>query len=170
MKLGELMAGHTPDANFEGFLVNDNFVLAIDCSTTGNAASVDDYSVVQVGTNGLDPKLNATTQDKQYIRAGLSTTKTGTQRSFKVSGDRYIGDDFQDFVFSHKITYGRGQEVCRKYAYFNLLTGKGELGMASIIVNSDGSGEAGNSAEIDIDIKTIGDLPTEYTYTTGSGE
>lgn len=163
MKLSELMAGHKPDANFEGFVTNDNFVLAVDCSEDGTG-EVADYAVVQVGVSGLDAQLNPVTQDKQYIRAGQSTTKTGTQRSFAVSGDRYVGDEFQDFATGHAVKYGTGNDVVRGYVYFCLLNGKGEQGNASIIVNSDGSGEAGNSAEIDIEIRKIGDMPTEYTY------
>ena len=163
MKLSELMAGHTPDAAFEGFVTNDNFVLAMDVSADGTA-DVADYAVVQVGVSGLDAQMNPITQDKQYIRAGQSTTKTGTQRSFVVSGDRYVGDDFQDFATSHAVKYGVGSDVVRGYVYFCLLNGVGEQGKASIIVNSDGSGEAGNNAEIDIEIRKIGDMPTEYTY------
>ena len=34
----------------------------------------------------------------------------------------------------------------------------------SIIVNSDGSGDAGESSEIDIELKKSGDAPTSYTY------
>ena len=78
MKLSELMKNHTPSTSFEGFVTNDDFVLAVDCSAEGNAASVADYAVVQIGVSGLDAQLNPVTQDKQYIRAGQSTTKTGT--------------------------------------------------------------------------------------------
>lgn len=164
MKLSELMAKHTPDAAFEGFVTNDDFVLAMDCSETGDADSPVDYAVVQIGVSGLDAQLNPVTQDKQYIRAGQSTIKTGTQRSFAVSGDRYVGDEFQDFAAGHAVKYGTGNAVVRGYVYFCLLNGLGEQGRASIIVNSDGSGEAGNSAEIDIEIRKTGDMPTEYTY------
>ena len=113
---------------------------------------------------GLDANLNPITQDKTYIRAGQSTVKTGNQRSFAVSGDRYVGDEFQDFALSHKIKYGTGQAVVRKYVYYNILTGTGEQGEVCIIVNSDGSGEAGNSAEIDIELKISGAAPTEFSY------
>lgn len=58
-------------------MTNDDFVLAVDCSADGNAASAADYAVVQIGVSGLDAQLNPVTQDKQYIRAGQSTTKTG---------------------------------------------------------------------------------------------
>lgn len=166
MKLSELMAGHTPDPTYEGYVTNDDFVLAVDCSENGSA-DVADYAVAQLGVTGLDANLNPVTQDKTYIRAGQSTMKTGNQRSFSVSGDRYVGDDFQDFALSHAILYGTGSTVIRGYVYFNIKNGKGEKGEASIIVNSDGSGNAGESAEVDIEIRKASAQPTEYTYTAG---
>ena len=169
MKLSELMAGRTPSPAFEGFVTNDDFVLAVDCSEDGSAAPAD-YAVVQMGVSGLDAQLNPVTQDKQYIRAGQSTTKTGNQRSFAVSGDRYLGDDFQDFALSHAVKYGTGNTVIRGYVYFCILNGQGEQGKASIIVNSDGSGEAGESSEIDIEIRKAGEAPAPYTYSATSGE
>jgi|GEM_PF-163151 len=163
MKLSELMAGRIPNPDFEGFVTNDDYVLAVDCSVDGKAA-VGDYAVVQMGVAGLDAQLNPVTQDKQYIRAGQSTTKTGNQRSFAVSGDRYVGDAFLDFAMSHSIKYGTGNSVIRPYVYFCVLNGKGEQGKVSIIVNSDGSGDAGGNSEIDIELKKAGEAPAEYTY------
>lgn len=163
MKLSELMAGRIPSASFEGFVTNDDFVLAMDCSVGGDAP-IGDYAVVQIGVAGLDAQLNPVTQDKQYIRAGQSTTKTGNQRSFAVSGDRYVGDDFQDFALSHAIKYGTGNAVIRNYAYFCVLNGAGEEGKVAVIVNSDGSGDAGNNSEIDIELKKSGDAPSLFTY------
>lgn len=164
MKLSELMKNHAPSPDYEGWATNDDFVLAVDCSADGAATSPGDYAVVQMGVAGLDANLNPITQDKTYIRAGKSTMKTGNQRGFKVSGDRYIGDDFQDFALSHRVKYGTGNTVVRKFVYFCVLTGKGEQGTASIIVNSDGGGNAGESAGIDIEIKKSGSAPAEYTY------
>ena len=170
MTLEELMTGHTLETNFTGFVTNDDFVLAIDCGATAatDYTGADDFAVVQMGVAGLDSNLNPITQDKTYIRAGQSTAKTGNQRSFSVTGDRYVGDEFQDFVLSHAIKYGTGQAVVRKYVYFNIITGKGEKGEVVIIVNSDGSGEAGNSAELDIELRKCGSAPTEYTYTVSA--
>ncbi|MEG1396085.1 MAG: hypothetical protein RSC82_03820 [Oscillospiraceae bacterium] len=168
MKLSVLMKGKTPSPTFEGFVTNDDFVLAVDCTaTTATATKEGDYSVVQMGVAGLDAQLNPITQDKTYIRAGQSTIKTGNQRSFAVSGDRYLGDEFQDFALSHGVKYGVGNAVVRDYVYFNVLTGKGEKGKVALIINSDGSGDAGESTEIDIELKKSGDAPTEYTYTAG---
>ena len=168
MKLAELMAENAAKINkdFTGFVTNDDFVLAVDCGETpSDFANVGDFAVAQMGVTGLDSNLNPITQDKVYIRAGQSTTKTGNQRSFSVTGDRYVGDEFQDFVLSHAVKYGTGQNVVRKYVYFNVITGTGEQGEVTIIVNSDGSGEAGNSSEINVELKKSGAAPAEYSYT-----
>ena len=165
MKLSELMKDVTQNAQYTGWTTNDDFVLAIDL-TPGAAQATEEsaYGVVQMGVAGLDAQMNPVTQDKQYIRAGQSTQKTGTQRSFTISGDRYVGDEVQDYIFSHDIKYGTGNTVVTNYVYFNILTGKGEKGTCSIIVNSDGGGNAGESAGIDVEFKKIGSTPTEYTY------
>ena len=165
MKLSELMNGVTPNADYEGWATNDDFILAIDLTPgAAVAAKTSEYGVVQLGVQGLDAQMNPSTADKVYIRAGQSTQKTGTQRTFSVSGDRYIGDEVQDFMFSHDIKYGTGNKVITNYVYFCMLTGKGEKGQVSIIVNSDGSGNAGDSSSIDVELKKVGSAPTEYTY------
>ena len=78
--------------------------------------------------------------------------------------DRYVGDPAQDYCLSHKMKYGTGNGVVTNYIYFNILNGKGEKGQVSIIVNSDGSGNAGESSAVDIEFKKIGSNPTEYAY------
>lgn len=168
MKLSALMTNANINPDFEGFVTNDDFVLALDCGKTPvtDFSAAGDFAVVQMGVAGLDSNLNPITQDKIYIRAGQSTAKTGNQRSFSITGDKYVGDEFQDFALSHNIKYGTGQTVVRKYVYFNIVTGKGEQGECCIIINSDGSGEAGNSAEIDIELKKSGSAPAEFDYST----
>lgn len=168
MKISDLMKDYTINPNFEGFVTNDDFVLAVDISETKDA-NTDDYVVVQMGIEGLDSNMNPVTQDRQYIRAGQSTIKTGTQRSFAVSGDRYVGDAFQDWAFSHDIKYGTGDKVNVPYIYFNLKNGKGEKGVTAVIVNSDGSGTAGEGSGIDIEMRKSGAMPEEFTYSSASG-
>lgn len=165
MKLRELMKNHPVRADYEGWVTNDDYVFAIDTNPGGETATAEeDFEVVELGISGLDAQLNPVTQDKQYIRSGQNTMKTGTQRSFTVSGDRYAGDPAQDFCLSHKMKYGTGNSVVTNYVYFNILNGKGEKGQVSIIVNSDGSGNAGESSAVDIEFKKIGNIPSEYTY------
>ena len=162
MKLSALMAGYTPSAEFAGVATNDDFVLAVDIGGTASG-TVGDYVVVQTGISAVDAQLSPETEEKTYIRAGKATNKTATQRTFNLSGDRMHGDEFQDFALSFDIKFGTGQKVIRPYVYFSLLTGEGEKGTASIIVNSDGSGEAGSTAEIDIDIMATA-APAKYTW------
>lgn len=168
MKLSELMAGVTPKADYEGWVTNDDYVFAINLTPDVASTKEADYAVVQMGIEGLDAQLNPITTDKTYIRAGQSSLKTGTQRSFALSGDRYIGDEAQDFILSHKMKYGTGHAVITDYLYFNILNGKGEKGQVSMIVNSDGSGNAGESSTLDVEFKKVGNTPAEYTYTTAA--
>lgn len=164
MKLSELMQGFKPNAEYTGWVTNDDLVLAINTTPDAENTDVAEYAVVQMGIEGLDAQMNPITVEKTYIRAGQSSMKTGTQRSFKMSGDRYVGDEAQDYILSHEIKYGTGNKAVTDYVYFNVLTGKGEKGKVSIIVNSDGSGNAGESSAIDVELKKIGAIPTEYTY------
>lgn len=167
MKLSELMAGKTPNALYTGWVTNDDMVFAIDTAPTAETDTTEDnYIVVQMGIEGLDTDLNPVTKDKQYIRAGQSSTKTGTQRTFKVKGDRYIGDAAQDYILSHDMVYAVGNSAVTNYVYFNVLTGKGEKGQVSIIVNSDGGGNSGESAGIDVEFKKIGNEPAEFSWSS----
>lgn len=171
MKLRELMTNHKPDPAYEGWVTNDDYVLAIDLNPGEKPETdISEFAVVEMGISGLDSQMNPVTQDKQYIRSGQNTMKTGTQRSFTLSGDRYVGDEAQDYCLSHKMKYGTGNGVVTNYVYFNILNGKGERGQVSIIVNSDGSGNAGESSAVDIEFKKIGSNPIEYTYSVdGAG-
>lgn len=163
MKISELMAGVTPNASYEGWVTADDWVLAIDTTVGRSSYRSKNYEVVQMGVEGLDANLNPVTSET-YIRAGKSTQKTGTARSFAVSGDRYIGDPAQDFMLSHAMKYAKGNAAVTNYVYFCMLNGKGEKGQVSVIVNSEGGGNAGESSSIDVNLQKIGAEPAEYTY------
>lgn len=170
MKVSEVMNGITPSKTFNGIANTDDFILAIDITgpgEDGTPAAVKDYEVVQGAVGGVDAQLSAESTDKTYIREGKSTAKTATQRTFSVTGDRKHGVAFQDFCFSHAIKFGTGSKVVRPYVFFSMLTGEGEKGEASIIVNSDGGGDAGETAAFDVDIQAT-KTPEEYTYTAAS--
>lgn len=163
MKLSELMTGVTPSEDFEGGVTHNDMVLAIDVSGVSSTAPKD-YAVLQVQVEGTEATLDAETSDKTYIRTGKATTKTGSQRSFSVSGERYVGDEAQDFIFSHEIKFGTGADVVVPYVYFNMRTGKGEKGTVMIAVNTDGGGDASTGLEFDVELKQNGAVPVEYTY------
>lgn len=169
MLVSTLMTGITTNPAYTGAAVNDEYVLAIDMDPTNAVATaIAAYGVVGLFVEGVDAQLNPTLSEKTYIRMGPTTTKTGNQRTFKIAGDRYIGDAAQDYMLSHAIKYGIGKAVVTNYVYFNTVTGIGESGQIAIVVNSDGGGNGGENSAIDIEFKTCGGKPTAYTYVPAS--
>ena len=167
MKVSELMANVTLKTDFSGGLTHNDMVLAIN-TKPGTNTSVGDYAVMQIQIEGTEAELNPETSDKTYIRSGKSTNKTGNQRTFSVTGERYVGDEAQDFIFSHAIKFGTGAEVVTDYVYFDMITGKGEKGTVMISVNTDGGGDASSGLEIDVELMQNGAKPTSYTYSKTS--
>ena len=90
MTVAELMKGKEINPEATGEVTNDAWVFAIDTSETKDA-EVDDYIVAQEHISGANASYSADTSDAQYIRSGKSTTKTGTQVAFAITGDRYVG-------------------------------------------------------------------------------
>lgn len=161
MKLSELMAGITPVPEYEGPVSADDYVLAI--GLEGTETGPDDYLVAQEGITEHSGALSAVTNDVTYIRSGPQNVKTGTTRTINLTGDRYAGDAFQDALLAHKIKYGTGKTVIKPYVYFCMLTGKGEQGLISIVIDEDPSGAAGSNAGIKATLTAKG-TPAEYTY------
>ena len=123
----------------------DNFILGVQTAATGQETP-DLYTVVQEHVTEHSGAINASTTDTAYIRTGTVTTKTGAQRQITINGERFAGDDFQDFALSNKMLFATGQDAVVKYVYFSLRTGKGEQGEAVLIVNNDVSNAANNPA------------------------
>lgn len=163
MKLSELMNGVTVSSSFEGFVMSDDMVLAVDISETQDAA-VKDYAVAQMGLKSTSGSLNPEEKTSAYIRAGKSTVKTGNQREISFEVDRYAGDEFQDFALSHKIKYAIGQGAVVNYVYFDRLTGKGEKGKATLIISSDAGGNAEENLAVSGSLKKTGAAPAEFTW------
>lgn len=169
MTIEKVMGGSTPKVDYEGFANSDDYILAIDTTEDGaisGATKIKDYVVAQVGAKGFERSLNPKEQTDTYLRAGDSTSKTGTQVTMSITADRYIGDPFQDFCLDFKRIYGTGQEVIVPYVFFNMLTGKGEIGRLTLMVDNDGSGDAGTKAEVSINFSKVGDKPIPFDYTT----
>ena len=80
-----------------------------------------------------------------------------------INGERFAGDDFQDFALSNKMLFATGQDAVVKYVWFSLRTGKGEQGQAVLIVSNDASNAANNPAGFSCQLNAVG-KPTEYTY------
>lgn len=161
MKLSEYMA--EVKASATGERTGRQMVLAVDCSEDGKAASVGEYVVIAQHIENHGASLSPNTVDKSYIGEGETTLKTGTKRSFAITGQLLRGDEFHDFINSHAIKYGVGSAVKRGYAYLDPGAKKGEKGTVTIAVNKDGSGAAGDPGDIDVTLSVDG-TPDEYTY------
>lgn len=162
MKLSTYMAAVAASVVATGERTGRQMVLGIDCSADGNA-DVGEYAVVANHVENHGASLNGKTADKSYIGEGDSTLKVSTQRQFDITGQLLRGDDFHDFINSHKIKYGTGATVQRPYVYFDPGTGEGEKGVVTIVVNKDGSAAAGDPADIDVRLSSVG-VPEEYEY------
>ena len=167
LTLKTLMDAATPKKDYTGYVLSDDMVLAIDVS--GNNAETDftkinpdEFAVIEMGAKTVDATLDAEEKDKNYIRSGKNTSKTGTQRTFAPKLDRYIGDAAQDYIDSLK--YGTGQSVVVNYAYLNRLSGTGEVGSVSVAVTSDGGGESGDNAAFECSLKGISGKPVPYDW------
>lgn len=166
MKLSVLMANYNPNASFKGEVMANDMVLAIDTSVSQTAA-FGDFAVIQEHIESAESSINSTTNDKEYIRSGKSSSKASNQRTFAVSGDRYVGDEAQDYFMDHK--YSVGQAAVVRYVYFSLLTGLGETGTVTISVDSDGGGSAGENSTISVNLSKTGAAPTAFAWSSVSG-
>lgn len=162
MKLSEYMAAITA-AEATGEYVGRDMVFAMDCSEDGAAKDVGDYAIAGPHVEDMGATLTPASTDKSYIYEGDSTLKTSTKRSFSVTGQRLIGDAFQDFVTSFAIKYGKGSAVQRPYVYFHSGTKQGEKGVVTILVKKDGAGAASATADIEVELQSCA-IPVEYTY------
>ena len=151
-------------AEATGEYTGRDMILAVDCTANGDAASPADYAFVGVHIEDVGAELNPKSQDRSYVSEGDSTMKTSAQRTFSISGTRYVSDTFQDFCCSPEIKFGTGGAVQRNYVYFHSGTKTGESGVMTILVQNDGSGAASDPAEFQVELKSCG-RPVRYTYT-----
>ena len=140
-----------PSADYAGEENTDDFILAIQ---TDKAKQTKESAWIVCADHV-----------KEHSGSLNASTKTGTQRTLAVNGNRCVGDAFQDFVLSHKIKYGTGKDVIVPYVYFSVRTGKGETGNASLIVTSDVGGSANAPATFAVDVKAVG-TPKDFNYLT----
>ena len=153
--------GITPGSKEAMAIMTDDYILAFKTSETQTKPG--DYIVCQDFVTEHSASINATTQDKQYIRKGNVTMKTNAQRTFNITGDRKHGDPWQDWVFGLDMLFGTGSKVITDYVWFNLYTGEGESGKVSVIVSSDASNGAGNNAGFTVSANGV-EKPKAYTY------
>ena len=153
--------GITPGTKEAQAIMSDDYMLAF--KTANTQTKPGDYIVCQACVTEHSAAVNSGTQDKNYIRQGTATIKTSAQRTFSITGDRQTGDPWQDWVFGLDMAFGTGASVITDYVWFNIYTGEGETGRASVIVQSDAANGAGNSAGFTVNVNGVA-KPKKYTY------
>lgn len=164
MTLAEFMQGRSPSPEYKALVADttDAYVLAINMTVKPDSGP-NDYLVANEGITEHPGSLNPQTADTQYLHSGQRTSKTGNQRQFSLSGERFSGDDFQDALLDYDMKYGIGNGIVRDYVYFNALTGIGEKGKLTIMVEDDTAGGAGDNASFSASLYAQG-KPAKYTY------
>lgn len=157
-------SGITPNAEYTGVETANDFIFAV-CTDSESQTSEKAWIVCADHVSEHSSALNASTEDTEYIRTGRVTDKTSVSRQLSVSGHRCVGDAFQDWLLSHKIKYGTGDDVKVPYLYFSLRTGKGDKGECNLVVTADASGAAGAKAGFAATAYCIG-TPEEFDYST----
>lgn len=167
MKLSELIATLNPPINpaYTGPQVADDMILAVGMTPSGGTAptSPDDYLVAQQFISEHSGTITSTTQTTQYIRTGEVTTRTSANRVITVTGDRYIGDAFQDACMEFTRVFGVGGDVEAPYVYFSRRSGNGEQGTVSFDITADHEGAAGENDGFTITL-TSTSVPLTYAY------
>ena len=168
MTLAELVATLSPAINpaYEGPQVADDMILAIGFPASGSTTAPthpDDYLVAQQFISEHSGSITSTTQTTQYVRTGEVTTRTSANRVITVTGDRYIGDAFQDACLDFTRVFGVGGDVVAPYVYFSRRSGKGEKGQLSFDITADHEGAAGENDGFSITL-TSTQVPLAYEY------
>lgn len=164
MKLSELMAQYA-DIEATGASTGDDMVLAVDIAPTKDS-DVGDYIVVQAGLKSQNSSLNPETKTSSYIRQGKSSIKTGNQRTINWEADVILGDQFLDWVLSHRIKYATGQDAVFPYVWFNMRSKKGEKGVGTIVVNEDANATPEEPLGASGSIEKYAAQPQEFTWST----
>lgn len=167
MTLAELIATLNPPINpaYTGAQVADDMILAIGFPSSGGTVPTgpDEYLVAQLFVSEHSGAITSTTQTTQYIRTGEVTTRTSANRVITVTGDRYIGDAFQDACMDFTRVFGVGGDVVAPYVYFSRRSGKGEQGQVSFDITADHEGAAGENDGFSITL-TSTQVPLAYAY------
>ena len=82
--------GIEPKAGYTGTEDTDDFIFAVQ---TDSSSQTEESAWIVCADHVKEHSgaLNATTTDEAFIRTGTVTSKTGTQRTFSINGNRCVG-------------------------------------------------------------------------------
>lgn len=165
MELSKLMAGLSPNADYEGVDIADNTVVAINPNKQGTA-TFDEFLVLRQAVTEITPTFESQTTETTYYGTGTNVTKTGVNINIAVSGDRYLKDPAQDLIFDFDNIMAIGSSSIFELVCFNINTGKGWTGTFTVAQEQYSGGSAGENAPISATFSKIAMNPVKFDYTT----
>lgn len=134
----------------QNFVLMNEFLLEIDIAPLGETPV---WAPLRAGISSLEPAGNEETDQTQYMDGDgyASTTVTGKQETYSVSGHRTIGDAAQDFIYSYAVKHGLGN-ARETQARVVDPTGETITGPCTITAIEGPSGDAGTKGEISFEI------------------
>lgn len=134
----------------QNFVLMNDFLLEIDVAPEGAEPT---WSALRAGITGFEPSGNEETDQSQYMDGNgyASTTVTGKQETYSVSGHRKIGDPAQDYIYSYEVKHGLGnaRETQSRVTDPN---GEQITGPVTLTAIEGPSGDAGTKGEISFEI------------------
>lgn len=167
MILSAFFAHAAAAAAATGTYTGNQMIFAVDASAD-KTGEVGTYVVCAPHIIDLGAAIDASTESNDFLYEGKSEVRTGARRTFSISGQRMVGDAFQDLICAHDFAYGAGDAVRLPYVLINAGTGKGEKGICTISVTNDGQGAAGSTATIAASVYADGNCE-EYAYQAAAG-
>lgn len=126
-----------------------------------------DWLALLEGFTTLGEARNDTTSEYNYL-SGFGAQETGvdgTNRTFSVTGDRVYGDPLHEWMFSFDTQWNIAQRT-KAYRYFNIVTGEGEQGNATLSFSTTAGGANGERATFAVTISVNGS-PAQYSHGIG---
>ena len=169
MKLSQLMKGITPNPDYIGVDIADNTVVAINPSKQG-VSTFDEFIVFRQAVTEISPTFESQTTETTYYGTGTNVTKTGTNFSISVTGDRYMGDEAQDLIFDLDNIQAIGADAIYELVCFNINTGKGYAGTFTAAQEQNSGGSAGENAPATVTFNKIAMNPVKFDYVNDKGK
>lgn len=166
MDLGAFMEGRVLGTGYAGYLLGEDWVLALDLEDGGGADDAQ-FAVVRAGIRRLEAGFETVEQRLYRETSGPFSKRRELRRFFLLEGDRRLDDPFQQQVFSYPSLYARGDGAAMRYLFFCLGDGCGERGRLVPLIERDAGGAPGENAAFRLRLVQSGEAPQAYRWTGG---
>lgn len=138
------------ETNEQEFQLMNDYLLEINITPR---AAEPTWAKLADGISGYEPSGNEETDQTQYMsgKGYATTTVTGKQETYSISGHRLTGDPAQDYIYSYPVKHGLGKA---RETQGRITDPSGEVivGPVTLTAIEGPSGEAGTKGEISFEV------------------